>query len=34
MKNTAKRILRGINGYTKWAFNPQAELTTRYERVL
>ena len=32
MRNTAKSILRSINGYTKWAFNPQAELTSRYDR--
>jgi hypothetical protein len=30
---TARRVLRSINDYTKWAFNPQAELGTRYDRA-
>jgi hypothetical protein len=30
---TARRVLRSINGYTLWAFNPQAELGTRYDRA-
>ena len=26
-------VLRRLNAYTLWAFNPQAELTTRYDRA-
>jgi hypothetical protein len=25
-------LLQRINAYTLWAFNPQPELTTRYDR--
>lgn len=25
-------LLRRVNRYTLWAFNPQAELTSRYDR--
>lgn len=27
-----RQILRRLNDYTLWAFNPQAELTSRYTR--
>jgi hypothetical protein len=26
-------LLRRINAYTRWAFNPQRELTSRYDRA-
>ena len=29
---TIGRLLRRVNAYTLWAFNPQPELTSRYER--
>lgn len=32
-RKTAGRILRSVDGYLKWAFNPQPELTTRYDRA-
>jgi hypothetical protein len=27
-----RRLLRRANSYTLWAFNPQPELTSRYDR--
>jgi hypothetical protein len=27
-----RRLLRRANSYTLWAFNPQRELTSRYDR--
>jgi hypothetical protein len=27
-----RRLLRRANRYTLWAFNPQPELTSRYDR--
>jgi hypothetical protein len=27
-----RALLRRIDAYTRWAFNPQPELTSRYER--
>ncbi len=27
-----RQLLRRANGYTLWAFNPQPELTSRYDR--
>jgi hypothetical protein len=33
-KHAAKpRLLRRVNAYTLWAFNPQRELTSRYDRA-
>ena len=26
------RLLRRVDAYTRWAFNPQPELTSRYDR--
>jgi hypothetical protein len=26
-------LLRRVNGYTLWAFNPQRELSSRYDRA-
>ena len=28
---TVTRLLRRVNGYTLWAFNPQRELSSRYD---
>jgi len=27
------RLLRRVNDYTLWAFSPQRELTSRYDRA-
>jgi hypothetical protein len=27
-----RAVLRRLDGYTRWAFNPQPELTSRYDR--
>ena len=32
MRTVTKSLLRRVNAYTLWAFNPQPELTTRYDR--
>ena len=32
MRSLARNLLRRVNSYTLWAFNPQPELTTRYGR--
>jgi hypothetical protein len=32
MRTFTQNLLRRINGYTLWAFNPQPELTSRYDR--
>ena len=29
---TIAMLLRRVNDYTLWAFNPQPELTSRYDR--
>ncbi len=28
-----RQLLRRVNDYTLWAFNPQPELTSRYDRA-
>jgi hypothetical protein len=30
---TVSTLLRKLNAYTLWAFNPQAELSSRYDRT-
>jgi len=32
MRTFTQNLLQRINGYTLWAFNPQPELTSRYDR--
>ncbi len=32
MRTLTRDLLRRIDAYTRWAFNPQRELTTRYDR--
>jgi hypothetical protein len=29
----SRKLLQRINAYTLWAFNPQPELTSRYDRA-
>jgi hypothetical protein len=31
-RTRGRQILSRVNDYTLWAFNPQPELTSRYER--
>ncbi len=31
MRNTTRTLLRRLDGWTRWAFNPQPELTSRFE---
>jgi hypothetical protein len=31
-RTRGRELLRRFNDYTLWAFNPQPELTTRYQR--
>ena len=33
MRTLTRNLLRRANAYTLWAFNPQSELTTRYDRT-
>lgn len=33
MRTFTRTLLERINGYTLWAFNPQRELTSRYDRT-
>ena len=33
MRTFSRNLLERINAYTLWAFNPQAELTSRYDRA-
>jgi hypothetical protein len=33
MRTFTTRLLRRVNDYTLWAFNPQHELTARYDRA-
>jgi hypothetical protein len=33
MRTFNRNLLRRINAYTLWAFNPQLELTSRYDRA-
>jgi len=32
MRAFSRSLLRRVNAYTLWAFNPQRELTSRYDR--
>jgi hypothetical protein len=32
MRTFTRSVLRRVNSYTLWAFNPQRELTSRYDR--
>ncbi len=32
MRKTTLTLLRRLDGWTRWAFNPQPELTSRYHR--
>ena len=31
-RTIGRLLLRRVNDYTLWAFNPQPELTSRYDR--
>jgi hypothetical protein len=33
MRTITRNLLRRANSYTLWAFNPQRELTSRYDRT-
>jgi hypothetical protein len=33
MRTYSRNLLQRINTYTLWAFNPQPELTSRYDRA-
>jgi hypothetical protein len=33
MRTSTRTLIQRINDYTLWAFNPQAELTSRYDRA-
>ncbi len=33
MRKFTGNLIRRIDSYTRWAFNPQRELTTRYDRA-
>jgi hypothetical protein len=33
MRTFTRNVVRRVNAYTLWAFNPQRELTTRYDRA-
>ncbi len=33
MRKFTGNLIRRIDSYTLWAFNPQPELTTRYDRA-
>jgi hypothetical protein len=33
MRTFTRTVLQRLNGYTLWAFNPQEELTSRYDRA-
>jgi len=32
IRTFGRQLLRRANSYTLWAFNPQPELTSRYDR--
>jgi hypothetical protein len=32
MRKTTVNLLRRLDGWTRWAFNPQRELSSRYDR--
>ena len=34
MRTFTRSLLQRIDAYTLWAFNPQPELTSRYERTV
>ena len=33
MRTFTTSLVRRVNAYTLWAFNPQPELTSRYDRA-
>ena len=33
MRTFTQNVVRRVNAYTLWAFNPQRELTSRYDRA-
>lgn len=33
MRTFTRSLMKRIDGYTRWAFNPQPELTSRYDRA-
>jgi len=33
MRTFTRNLIRRIDSYTLWAFNPQRELTSRYDRA-
>jgi hypothetical protein len=33
MLTFARSLMKRIDDYTRWAFNPQRELTSRYDRA-
>jgi len=33
MRKTTATLLRRLDGWTRWAFNPPRELTSRYDRA-
>ena len=33
MRTFTRNVARKLNAYTLWAFNPPAELTSRYDRA-
>ena len=33
MRTLTSSVVRRVNAYTLWAFNPQRELTSRYNRA-
>jgi hypothetical protein len=33
IRTLGRHLLRRVNDYTLWAFNPQPELTSRYDRA-
>ncbi len=32
IRTVGRQLLRRVNDYTLWAFNPQPELSSRYDR--
>lgn len=32
MRTVSRNLLQRMNAYTLWAFNPQPELSSRYDR--
>ena len=33
MRTFTRTLIQRIDAYTRWAFNPQPELTSRYDRA-